>query len=154
MENIIEERNIVIKNSVETWKEAIEYSSKPLLENGFIKASYIDAILENTKKNGPYYVLAPEIAMPHASPLSGVIKQQISLLVLKEPIKFSEDGFQVRLVFTLAATDNESHLNSLKRLSKVFSNEALINKIIQAESEKEVFNLLHNIEEEELWTHF
>ena len=147
--SIIKKENIVMRDSVESWQQSIEESSAPLIKNGYIKQSYVDAIFESTEKNGPYYVLAPEIAMPHASPQSGVLKQQISLLVLKQPIKFSDEGFDVRLVFTLAATDNQSHLDSLVRLADVFADEALIQKVVHAETVDEVYNLLHNKQEEE-----
>lgn len=154
MADIIRKDNIVLMDSVDTWEQAIIQSCQPLLESGYIKETYVEAIMQNTKDNGPYYVLAPEIAMPHASPKSGVLKAQISLLVLKEPVSFSEESFDVRLVFTLAATDNKSHLDSLKRLASVFADDDLIKEIIKAETKDEVYNLLHNTKEEELWTHF
>lgn len=148
-ESIVALENIVMNESVDTWQQAIEESCAPLIKNGYIETSYVDAIMKSTEENGPYYVLAPEIAMPHASPQSGVNKQQISLLVLKQPIKFSNDGFDVRLIFTLAATDNQSHLDSLVRLANVFADDALIGKLISAQNEEEVYNLLHNRKEEE-----
>ncbi|NLW15665.1 MAG: PTS sugar transporter subunit IIA [Erysipelothrix sp.] len=143
MKDIIQEKNIVLLDSVPSWEEALIQSSKPLIDNGYIELSYLEAIFKSTEENGPYYVLAPEIAMPHASPQAGVNAQQISLLVLKEPIKFSETGFDVRLVFTLAATDNKSHLESLTRLAEVFADDALIQDLIKQTSAKDVYELIH-----------
>lgn len=139
---MIQKKNIVMKERVGNWEEAIELSAQPLIDNGYIEKSYVEAIFENTKINGPYYVLAPEIAMPHASPKVGVNKAQISLLVLKEPVYFSNDGFPVRLVFTLAAADETSHLTSLQKLATVFADEALIKKIIDAKDIDEVYALM------------
>ncbi|HEY4537491.1 MAG TPA: PTS sugar transporter subunit IIA [Erysipelothrix sp.] len=139
---MIQKENIVMKEKVGNWEEAIRLSAQPLIDNGYIEESYVEAIFENTEKNGPYYVLAPEIAMPHASPQAGVKEAQISLLVMKEPIYFSKDGFPVRLVFTLAAVDETSHLTSLQKLANVFADEALIQKIIDAQDVDEVCKLI------------
>lgn len=144
MERLIKRENIMIKDRVSTWREAIKDSAQMLVDGGYIEPRYIDAIFESTEKNGPYYVLAPEIAMPHANPKDGVLEQQISLLVLRNPITFSDDGFEVRLIFTLAAKDNESHLDALRTLADLFSDEVRINAIIHAETISEIETLLHN----------
>lgn len=149
MSDLIQERNIVMQDAVTSWREALIESCKPLIEHGYVEDSYLDAIFKSTEENGPYYVLAPEIAMPHASPQDGVNEQQISLLILKEPVKFSEDSFDVRLVFTLAATDNQSHLKSLTRLANLFADEELIEQLIQQTSAKDAYELLQNIKEED-----
>lgn len=145
MESVIKRENIVMKESVESWKEAIQLSAQVLVDGGYIEPRYIDAILESTEKNGPYYVLAPEIAMPHASPDSGVNETQISLLVLKEPIKFSEDGFDVRLFFTLAAKDSTSHLSAIQVLAEVFMDDKIISQIINSKDTENVNRILQNV---------
>jgi len=139
---MIQKENIIMKDHVNQWEDAVRISAQPLLEHGYIEESYVEAIFENTAKNGPYYVLAPEIAMPHASPQAGVRKAQISLLVLKNPVYFSKEGYPVRLVFTLAATDETSHLTSLQKLAEIFADEALVQKIIHAQDIDEVYALM------------
>lgn len=44
------------------------------MNNGCIKESYIDAMVNTVKNMGPYIVIAPGIAMPHAAPEDGVLK--------------------------------------------------------------------------------
>lgn len=143
MDTLIREENIAIVESVSTWQEAIHLSAKPLIDNGYIEPRYVDAIFENINKFGPYFVLAPDIAMPHASQADGVNEKQISLLILRHPIRFSENGYDVRLVFTLAATDSESHLDGLRNLAEIFAHEERIQAIIAAKSVAEVMSLLH-----------
>ena len=48
------------------WKEAIRMSCKPLLDNHMIEPAYVDTIVQNVVDNGPYIVIVPGIAMPHA----------------------------------------------------------------------------------------
>lgn len=144
METLIRKENIVMIDSASTWQQAIQMSAQPLIDHGFIEPRYVDAIFDNVNKFGPYFVLAPEIAMPHASPADGVHEKQISLLVLRQPIRFSENGFDVRLVFTLAATDSESHLDGLRHLAEIFAEEERTQALVEAKTVDEVMSLLHS----------
>ena len=94
---------------------------------------------------GPYYVIAPQIAIPHARPEQGVIKKAMSILLLKEPIKFSEDGFEVRLLIALAATDSQSHLESLVTLSNLLSDESTLASMLQASSNEELYEFFRHL---------
>lgn len=143
---LVKTENIQILDHVSDWKEAIHIAAKPLIGGGYIEPRYVDAIFKSTEKFGPYYVLAPEIAMPHASSEDGVIAKQISLLVLKNSIKFSEDGYDVRLIFVLATPDSHSHLQMLRDLSEVFSDEEKIQQIINSDNPHDISTLLNNFE--------
>lgn len=141
MEEMIQHQNIRIKDEVADWKEAVSQAVLPLIENGYVESRYVDSIIENTEKYGPYYVIAPNIALPHARPEQGVIKKQLAVLLLRKPIKFSQDGFDVRLLITLAATDSESHLQTLAKLSEILGDDDRIGKILGASSTEEIYRL-------------
>lgn len=141
MEKMIQQMNIRIKDEVADWKEAISQAVWPLVENGFVESRYADSIIENTEKYGPYYVIAPNIALPHARPEQGVLKKQLGILLLRKPVKFSKDGFDVRLLITLAATDSESHLQTLAKLSDILGDDDRIGKILGAASVEEIYRL-------------
>ncbi len=143
VEELIQQMNIRIKEEVTDWKQAVVEAVSPLIENGFVESRYVDAIIENTEKYGPYYVIAPNIALPHARPEQGVLRKQLAVLLLRKPIKFSQDGYDVRLLITLAASDSESHLQTLAKLSEVLSDDDLIGKILGATSEEEIYRLFN-----------
>lgn len=143
MEEMIQKMNIRIKEEVADWKQAVVEAVSPLIENGYVEGRYADAIIENTEKYGPYYVIAPNIALPHARPEQGVLRKQLAVLLLRNPIKFSQDGFDVRLLITLAASDSESHLQTLAKLSEVLSDDDLIGQILGAASEEEIYRLFN-----------
>ena len=84
--------NIKILPGVKDWKEAIYTAVKPLVDGGYCEARYSDEIIKNTEKLGPYYVLCENVALVHGSTEQGVIKRQIAITLLKEPVKFKEDG--------------------------------------------------------------
>lgn len=142
---MIQKEHVRVQHCVEDWKQAVIDVVNPLVEDGYVQKRYIDGIFENTEKMGPYYVIAPQIAIPHARPEQGVIKKAMSILLLKEPIKFSEDGFEVRLLIALAATDSQSHLESLVTLSNLLSDESTLASMLQASSNEELYEFFKHL---------
>ncbi|MDD3404207.1 MAG: PTS sugar transporter subunit IIA, partial [Hespellia sp.] len=59
---------IRFEEEMSDWKEAIRLVAQPLLENGCIEERYIDAMIRNVIENGPYIIIMPGLAMPHARP--------------------------------------------------------------------------------------
>ncbi|GLB60248.1 BglG family transcription antiterminator [Cytobacillus sp. NCCP-133] len=135
---------IQFADSANSWQEALQMASQPLLADHSISQEYIDAMVENVKKMGPYIVIAPGIALPHARPEAGVNKLGMSFLQLKESCSFSEkSGHQVTLFFVLAAIDNETHLKALSQLSKMLSNGENLEKLQSAETAAEVLEIIN-----------
>lgn len=141
MKNMLSIDNIRIYDHAEDWVDAITKAVSPLVENGFVEARYIQGIIDNTNLYGPYYVLAPDIALPHARPEQGVIKKQLGVTLLKNPVKFSEGGYDVRLLITLAASDNQGHLEALQQLSEIMMDEERMKQILKAETSEEILGL-------------
>lgn len=144
-DGLMDRRHIQIVDRVVSWKEAVKISVDPLVENGHVYPRYYDAIIEAAKKHGPYFVLAPNLAMPHASYLDGVISKHISLVILKEPVRFSETSYDVRLIFTLAAEDNTSHLDALAKLSDLFQNQKKMDALTEANTVDDVIAILEQV---------
>lgn len=141
MESMLSLDNIRIYDHAENWVDAVTKAVTPLVENGFVEQRYIQGIIDNTNQYGPYYVLAPEIALPHARPEQGVLKKQLGVTLLRHPVKFSEGGYDVRLLITLAAADNQGHLEALKALSEIMMDEDRIREILDAKTEEEILEL-------------
>ncbi|MFW5827314.1 MAG: PTS sugar transporter subunit IIA, partial [Alkalispirochaeta sp.] len=62
-----------MNQSVADWEEAIRVGGRLMIDAGLVEPRYIDAIISNHKEMGPYFVIAPGIAMPHAKPENGVL---------------------------------------------------------------------------------
>ncbi len=137
-------QNVFICDQVIDWKAAIELCAKPLLEDGSINTNYISTIYSLHENIGPYYVLAPGIAMPHARPENGVNKMALSLLVVKEGVVFhSDENDPIKLIVLLAAENNDSHINLISHLAELFSNEQDIEMIISANTVEEINNIIN-----------
>lgn len=114
--NMLKLENIQIIERVKDWREAIHVAVQPLVDGGYCESRYIDEIIKNTERLGPYYVLCENLALVHGSTDQGVLKRQIAVTLLREPIKFKENGDDVRVMVTLAATDSESHMEVMQAI--------------------------------------
>lgn len=119
LEELVKTERIQVLDSVSDWETAIQVSSQPLLNDGVIDESYVNAMIGAVNEYGPYIVLADEFALPHASNKPNVKEVAISTLVLKEPVDMK--GKPVRIVMTLATIDNQSHLKALSSLVEIIS---------------------------------
>lgn len=137
-------RNVIqVAESAPNWQEAIKISCNPLINNGLIESRYIDAIIKSHEKIGPYYVLGPGIAMPHARPEDGVNKLSLSLTVLKEGVEFGSEGNDpIKLLIVLAATDSNSHIGAIAKLAELFDNQNDINSIMQSENVDDILKII------------
>jgi len=122
---------------------AIREAGNLLLNEKLIEKRYIDAMIDGYKEHGPYFVLAPGIAIPHARPEDGVNEASVSLLQLREPVTFGhETNDPVRIVFGLGATSSDEHLGLLTKLTKLLNNRENVDALIHADSVDAVQQLL------------
>ncbi|PLR91907.1 BglG family transcription antiterminator [Bacillus sp. T33-2] len=133
--DLLQPQKIQFIDEVADWQEAIRIAAQPLLKEGSVTEKYIHAMIESIQKMGPYVVIAPKVAIPHARPEDGVNKLGMSLLKLSHGIPFSKAGtHDVNLVVVLAAIDGEAHLKALSQLSKMLSCSENIEQLIKAET--------------------
>lgn len=135
LQDLLKEETIQMIDHLSNWEDAIKVVADPLLKNGAINRSYVDAMLENIKTMGPYVVIGPEVAIPHARPEMGVNKVGMSFLKLSKPVFFlNDEKYPVRLLFCIAAIDNKTHLKALSQLTKLLSEKENIELLKETES--------------------
>lgn len=139
---MLKRENVRILDRVEDWQQAIYVSLEPLIRGGYVEPRYADEIIRSTKEIGPYYVLTEDIALVHGRPEQGVLKKQLAVTVVREPVQFSEDSFPVRLLIALAATDANSHLDVMQVLASIFLDESKIRELVEAASTEEIYERL------------
>lgn len=141
MKNILNGQ-IQVVESADNWEKAIEIAAQPLIKNGKIKYGYVENIIKNIKELGPYIILLPGVAMPHARPDENVIESSLSLLKINKGVSFSEDTEDVKLMFVLAAKDSNSHIDIIEQLTELLGDDEKIEKLMNAETVEEVENLI------------
>ncbi|VEU70471.1 PTS sugar transporter subunit IIA [Mycoplasmopsis glycophila] len=147
LESLLANDAIRVHQEVETWQDAIKVACEPLEKAGVITSKYYEDILESTKKYGPYYIIAKEFAMPHASATEGsVLKNGFSLVTLKKPIVF-ENGVSVKILMCLAAKDGETHVKvAIPQVVAVFEDESNIDKIAGFTTKEEIIDLIKSVD--------
>lgn len=122
-----------------TPEEVIRYSGQLLRDAGMVGQTYIDKMVEAFRTIGPYIVMAPGIAMPHARPSGDVLIPCVSFVRLKEPVKFGHScNDPVRLVFALGGVEDDSHIGLLKELGEFLQKEEHRKWLLEIKSYEEL----------------
>lgn len=121
--SLIENNAIKLGVSVNNWQEAVKVGTDMLVESGAIEPCYYDAIISAVSKLGPYIVIAPGLAMPHARPEDGVNRTAFALVTLAEPVKFDGEDEPVRVLVTLAGSDSNTHLKGITEIMQLFEDD-------------------------------
>jgi ascorbate PTS system EIIA or EIIAB component len=137
------EGSILLKGSVEHRSAAIELAGDLLVASGKATKEYVASMLEAVEKFGPYIVIAPGIALAHGKPSGDVIETGLSLLVLENAIEFQHSqNDPVQLVFGLAATDHESHIELMSELAQFLSDQDSVNSLLTCSDSEQIRLLL------------
>lgn len=134
--------NIQVIENIDSWEKAIEIGAQPLIEKGKIKYGYVEGIIQNIKTLGPYVILIPGVAMPHARPDENVLESSLAFLKINEGVKFTEDTDKVYLMFILAAKNSDSHIEIIEKLTDVLGDDEKIEKLIESKTLEEIMNCL------------
>ncbi|EPH0092986.1 PTS sugar transporter subunit IIA [Pluralibacter gergoviae] len=144
LETWLHDDTIRVQESAQNWQQALAICAAPLLESNTIRPEYLTAIVNEHNRLGPYYVLAPGLAMPHARPEEGALGLGLSLLKLHRGVRFgSEENDPVDLVVMLAAPDRHSHIELISALAALFSSDEDMRLLHQARTVEEIKNIIN-----------
>ncbi|WP_163536129.1 BglG family transcription antiterminator [Gracilibacillus sp. YIM 98692] len=127
LNELLTENRLLIRSSVRNFAEAVQVAAEPLLGEKVIEKRYVSAILNQLEEHGPYMLLGPGIAIPHASPEDGVKETAMSLLRLDHPVEIAP-GFPIDICIMLAAEDRQKHLKALAQLNDFLASEENVRK--------------------------
>jgi PTS system ascorbate-specific IIA component len=132
---LIAKNRVIFAEEFSCWEDAIRAAAQPLLRDGAIKESYILAMIECIHKYGPYIVIAPDVAMPHAKGVTGVIETSMSFMKVNHPVHFGNTSeHDARLLFVIASIDDNSHLEMLQILVENISDDKIISQLLEIEN--------------------
>ena len=145
-DSLLENRSIRLQAEATTWQEAVKIGVDLLVAADVVEPRYYQAILEGVERFGPYFVIAPGLAMPHGRPEEGVKKTGFALVTLKTPLPFNhEDNDPVDLLITLAAEDATAHQEvGIMQIVNLFEDEANFDRLRACRTEQEVLYLIDN----------
>lgn len=122
--DILDETVIALDVRAADWQEAIRVAGNLLVNVSAVKQGYVDSMVRRVREAGPYIVIAPGLAVPHALPQDGVNRVCLSMARLREPVMFgSRANDPIDLVIALGAIDEQAHVRILAELWDIFSDE-------------------------------
>lgn len=124
-------------------EDVIRYSGRILVEAGKAEEQYVDDMIESYRELGPYMVMAPGLAMPHARPGGHVKEPCISFVKLKEPVNFHHPcNDPVKIVFALGGVSDNGHIELLQDLSSLLAADKMIEKLSAVNTYEELLELI------------
>ncbi|WP_432413159.1 PTS sugar transporter subunit IIA [Pantoea allii] len=143
IKKLLQEANAVqVGIAARDWRQVIAMAAKPLVEGGYVHASYPQAVIDNTLTHGAYYVFEEGIAIPHARPETGVIRDCFSMVLLAEPISF-EGSDKADIVIMFGARDSNAHIEEgIRAIVSMLEDEETLVKLRRASSVAEVMEIL------------
>jgi len=127
--------------------EALTILAKRLVETGYVKESYVQAILD---REAEFSTGLPGfgrgVAIPHAEP-NHVNSSVMAVGILKKPVQFRmmgnhDEPIAVEVMFMLALKESHSHMSVLQSLMDLIQNEALLTQIKESASQQVLFDLI------------
>ncbi len=141
----LNEDRIQYVNAVSDWQDAIKQVAGPLLKDGTISADYVTNIIKQKEAIGPYFVIAPRIAMPHARPEEGANRLGLSILRLREGVVFgAEENDPVDFLVMFSAPDSNSHVELISQLAEFLSDDEVMNAVFNAQDRAELSRIVHS----------
>lgn len=131
------------------WREALRIASENLKEKEIITDAYINEIIKNVEVNGAYIVIVPGVVMPHALATGpGVLGTGIGFAKFSEMVSFEEGNpeKQGKLFFTLAAKNEEQHLENIQNLMALLMTDGMVEALSNIETLDDFNQVMNHFE--------
>lgn len=144
IEKVINPKLIQLAIRAVDWKDAIHQAAQPLIDNNDVTEHYVEGIIRSVKEYGPYFVIAPHVALAHAPSKDGAKKLAMGITTLVPGVNFSNpDNDPVKYIFTLSATDSTSHLKAMQELVQLLSDDTFYQVLDGAKVPQDIMNYVN-----------
>lgn len=146
-QSLIENNSIKLHQTAPDWRAAIKLGTDMLVESGAIKPCYYDAIVRSVEELGPYIIIAPNLALPHARPEQGVNRTAFALVTLDTPVYFEGEDEPVDVMIVLAGSTSDQHMEGLVEVTEVLDDEdsptgVNLDKLRECQSKEDVYRVI------------
>lgn len=146
-QSLIENNSIKLQARAADWKAAIKLGTDMLIASKAIEPSYHQAIINSIEKLGPYIIIAPNLAMPHARPEDGVNHTAFALVTLEKPVIFEGEDEPVDVLITLAGSTSDQHIQGLQEVTQILDDETSdtginLDKLRVCRSKEDVYRVI------------
>ena len=139
LQDLLSEDNVSFHYPAETWEAVIRHGGQLMVDAGLTEPTYTEAMIDVVRDMGPYIVLAPGLAMPHARPEMGAKQVGTALVTLEKPIDFgSPENDPVSVAVFLCAPNKDEHIQLLTDIATLFEDEEFLDAAVNFESIEDV----------------
>lgn len=142
------DKSVIVPDlEAKTWEDVMKNLGQKLIDAGYSKESYIDALIAR-EKDFPtgLDIDGLGVAIPHTD-VSHVNKAGIAIGVLKEPVTFIQMGTDdeevgVKLIFMLAVTDPNAHIDELQRIIEIIQDKGVLEKLFTVTDKETIIEVI------------
>ncbi|KRG14769.1 PTS mannitol transporter subunit IICBA [Lederbergia galactosidilytica] len=138
-DDLLRSENIFLNMAFANKEEAIRFAGKVLFDAGYVKESYIDAMVERDEMTSTY--MGNDVAIPHGTEAAKKDVIASGFTVLQVPNGVDFDGQKARLIFGIAGKDG-THLEILSGIAQTCSDMENIEKMVNATSAEEIIAII------------
>ena len=130
------------------WRAAVKLGTDLLEQAGTINSNYYTAICKSVEELGPYFLLAPGLAMPHARPEQGVLEDSFALVTLKTPVNFGdENNDPIDILITMAAKSSKvQNESAIVQIIELLENEDRLVQLRAARTKADLQQIFASME--------
>lgn len=144
-------KEIIVTNlEAENREEVFRVLYKKLLDNGYVKESFLEGIIkrENTFPTG-LLLNNYNVAIPHTD-AEHVLKPAIAVATLSKPVIFknmanSQEDVNVNIVFMIALNESHSQVKILQQIIQLIQNDTVLKELIEAKNRDEILKIIKEI---------
>ena len=138
--NFLTEDKVEFVDNVKDWQEAFNILGKNMLRHKSITQEYIVEMINMVEKIGPYMVIDDGIALPHAKPEHGVLKTDVSILIIKDGVMIKDR--KVYIMFCFSTINENSHLELLSDIYKLIMKDKFLKEILELKDYKQLIKYI------------
>lgn len=146
--DLLEEEAVLPGVSVRDADEVLELLGERLQALGAVRPGFVEAVLDREHNMPTGLELAGEhnVAIPHADP-HHVVRPCMAVATTAQPVVFHNMGdpdaeVPVRVVFLLALTDPNGHIEVLSRIAGVLESPDAIDRLVDAKGRDELLEAI------------
>ena len=141
----IKKENLKIRKEKMDAIEALREIGRLMVDSKSVQPKYVENMIASYQEFGPYFVIAPGVAIAHAKPDESVIRDDIALMICHSPVTFNSHNDPVTMLFGLCATGSHQHMEVLMKVANLLSDNEAQKQIMDVTNERELFELLNSL---------
>lgn len=144
---VIDEKLILVKAKADDNREIIKKLGALLFENGFVKSTYVAAVLEREKAYPTgLQARVSGVAVPHTDTIH-VNRPAVAIATLDSSVIFNGMGapdteVDVNIVLMLAIHDPKEVVNVLRKIIFIIEDDQALQRILKARKKTEIKDIL------------